>query len=75
MSLAGVFRKYQGDRTQTEYAEFLGLTQGTLSLIYSGRRGVGMEVLRALARAYPESAEDIASALSAPEREIEAVAS
>lgn len=73
--LAAILKRYQGAMTQEEYAAHLGITQGTLSLIFSGRRGVGTEVLRALARAFPESGPEIAEALSAPEREAEAVAS
>lgn len=69
MTISEVLRHYQGDMTQEEYAAQLGIAQGTLSLIYSGRRGVGMDVLRALARAYPESVKDIAKVLGAPERE------
>lgn len=65
MTLVQVFRKYQGDLSQTQYAAQLGLTQGTLSLIYSGRRGVGTEVLRALLRTFPEAERDIADALKA----------
>lgn len=63
--LVAVLRKYQGSMTQEEYAARLGITQGTLSLIYRRRRGIGMEVLRALSRAFPTAADEIAAALAA----------
>ncbi len=69
MTIQQVLRSYQGERTQEEYASALGIGQGTLSLIYSGRRGVGMAVLRAFLRAFPEAERDVASALKTqPER-------
>lgn len=63
--LVAILKKYQGDMTQEEYAARLGIAQGTLSLIYRGRRGLGMEVLRALSRAFPSAADEIAAALAA----------
>lgn len=64
--LAAILRDRQGTMTQDEYAARLGISQGTLSLIYSGKRGVGTDVLRAFLRAYPDAAKDITAALSAP---------
>ena len=64
--LAAILRDRQGSMTQEEYAARLGIAQGTLSLIYSGKRGVGTDVLRAFLRAYPDAAKDITAALSAP---------
>ncbi len=64
--LAAILRDRQGTMTQEEYAAHLGIAQGTLSLIYSGKRGIGTEVLRAFLRAYPDAAKEIAAALAAP---------
>ncbi len=61
--LTAIIRKYQGGMTQEEYAKRLGITQGTLSLIYSGKRGVGMDVLRAVAQTFPESSAELARAM------------
>lgn len=71
--LVAILKKYQGAMTQEEYAAHLGIRQGTLSLIYSGKRGMGTEVLRALARRFPEARHEIAAALAAPNTEREAV--
>lgn len=65
--LTDILRKYQGTMRQNEYARLLGLSSAGLSLIYSGQRNVGIDVLRALARAFPESADEIAAALAAPD--------
>jgi transcriptional regulator with XRE-family HTH domain len=67
--LVEILRKYQGDMTQNEYARYLGLSSGHLSLIYSGRRGIGTEVLRAFLRAFPAAADEIGAALAAPAEE------
>lgn len=67
MNIAAVLRKYQGGLTQDEYAARLGIAQGTLSLIYSGKRRIGLDVLRALAQTFPESANEIAAVLVAQE--------
>lgn len=64
--LIETFRKYQRDMTQNEYARHLGITSGTLSLIYSGQRGIGTEVLRAFLQAFPEAATEIGVALAEP---------
>jgi transcriptional regulator with XRE-family HTH domain len=64
--LADILRNYQGDMNQQQYARHLGISEATLSLVYNGKRGIGTDVLRALARAYPDAADDIAAALSAP---------
>lgn len=63
--LTEIIRKYQGDMGQREYARLLGIGQTTLSLIYSGQRNPGIEVIRALAQRFPESAKEIGDALSA----------
>lgn len=75
MSIADVLREYQGDRTQTEYAELLGISQGYLSLVLSGGRNAGIEVQRGFLRAFPDAAMVYFKALAAaPERETAEVA-
>lgn len=73
--LTAILRKYQGQMRQNEYARLLGVSGGAISLIYTGQRQPGIDVLRALARAFPESAAEITAALSAdPAAEREALA-
>jgi transcriptional regulator with XRE-family HTH domain len=57
-----VIREFQGDRTQNEYAEFLGLTSGGLSMILNGKRGANTALIRLLSR-YPERSAEITKAL------------
>jgi transcriptional regulator with XRE-family HTH domain len=64
--LTDILRRYQGDLTQQAYARRLGISESALSLVYAGKRGIGVEVLRALARAFPDAARDIAAALAEP---------
>ncbi len=66
--LVEIIRKYQGGMSQREYARRLGLSSATLSLIYSGQRNVGIDVLRAVAQTFPESSDELARAMveSAP---------
>ena len=75
MNLVAILQKYQGTMSQREYARVLGLSSGILSLIYSGQRGIGLEVLQALARAFPDAADEITTALTAPSDSAIAVAS
>jgi len=60
-----ILRKYQGSLSQGEYARRLNVSPATISYIYSGQRNPGMDVMRALAQKFPESADEIAAALSA----------
>jgi len=62
--LTDILRKYQGSMGQNEYARLLGVSSGAISLIYSGQRNPGIDVLRAVAQRFPESADEIAAALS-----------
>ncbi len=76
MTIADVLRKYQGSRTQMQYAELLGITQGHLSLIYSGGRNAGLDVQRGFLRAFPEAALEYVKAdtASVPDTQKQAVA-
>ena len=63
--LTDILRKYQGAMSQNEFARLLGVSGAAISLIYTGQRNPGIEVIRALAQRFPESADEIAAALSA----------
>ncbi len=57
-----IIRRFKGERTQAEYAEFLGVTQGYLSRVLTGDRGPNLILLRLIAR-YPQHAAEIVAAL------------
>lgn len=67
--------EFDTTRGVREYARLLGVNDGQLSQILNDIQRPGLTVVQALARTFPESAPEIAAALSAPEREVEAVAS
>jgi transcriptional regulator with XRE-family HTH domain len=81
--LTTILRRYQDynptsgefdhKRGLREYGRLLGVSHATLSLIYSGQRDPSVEVLRAVAQAFPAAAPEIAAALAAPERESDRV--
>lgn len=60
--VARVIEDRQGDRTQGQYAEFLGLAQSTLSQIYSGARYPAKDVIHAFLRCFPDAAGDVGQA-------------
>lgn len=65
MDLVNVLKEKQGDMSLTQFARELGLrSHATISMIYRGQRQPGLEVLRGLARAFPETHRDILSFLS-----------
>ncbi len=78
-----VIRDFQGNRTQNEFADLLGMTSGGLSLVLTGKRGANGVLIRLLTL-FPEKSKEInaamvlpeslAAALSAPERETAEVA-
>ncbi len=63
--------EFKGERTQSEFANLLGIDQSTLSLILAGKRGSNI-ALMGLLRAFPDRAKEIATALT--ERETQEVA-
>ncbi len=65
MDIVQIIRKYQGDMTQQQYADALGVGQSTLSMLYSGQRKPGMEVIRALVRAFPHAVKEVVDAILA----------
>lgn len=66
LSKIELIRELQGDRSQNEYAEFLGLTSSGLSMVLNGKRGANTALIRLLAR-YPERAAEINAALIQPD--------
>jgi transcriptional regulator with XRE-family HTH domain len=61
MNLIDRLKERQGDKTQAEFASYLGISQSALSRIYSGERTIGQGVARKIKRRYP----DLAFALAA----------
>lgn len=55
-SLIERLRERQGNRNQTTFAEFLGISLPTLSRLYSGEREVGMDTLMQIGKVYPDLA-------------------
>lgn len=49
-------RERQGDRSQNEYAEFLGISRAMLSRLYSQDRQIGVETLTRICERYPDLA-------------------
>ena len=60
MSLLERLKQLQGDKSQAEFAAELGITQPTLSRIYSGNRRIGARAARAIGRRYPQLSNDLA---------------
>jgi len=54
-----ILRKVQGDGTQKELAERLGVTEAYISYLYAGRREPGGKLLSNLLAAAPQYAEEI----------------
>jgi len=54
------------DRGVREYARLLGVNDGQLSQILNDIQRPGLRIVRALATTFPQSADEIAAALSAP---------
>ncbi|MFA6046661.1 MAG: helix-turn-helix transcriptional regulator [Phycisphaerales bacterium] len=63
MSLVEKLQHLQGERNQDEFAAHLGISQGTLSRIYAGKRQLGQDVAAKIARRHPELAFDLAAFL------------
>jgi transcriptional regulator with XRE-family HTH domain len=63
-----IIRSFQGSRNLAEYAEFLGVTQGYLSRVLSGKRGTNLVLVNLMSR-LPEHASAIAAELSTPDQD------
>lgn len=72
--LARLIIELRGDQSQNEFARSLGVDKSTLSRVIAGDRPVDIVIVRLLER-FPGHANEIAKALSAPEREMVEVAS
>ena len=59
--LVYLLRALQGElgANQKEMAERLGVSEGTLSLVYRGRRRPGAQFLRCVLRSFPELYEEV----------------
>lgn len=53
------------ERTQLDYANMLGVSRVFITQISNGDREPGVDLLRALSRAFPAAADEIASVLKA----------
>ena len=49
-------KQRQGDRTQAEFAKFLGISQPMLSRLYRQERNIGLDTFLQIARRYPDLA-------------------
>ncbi len=67
MEMRELFRELMGDRSQTEFAEELGITQAAVSAILLGKRSVGARVTRQLILAFPDREREIQAAFFASE--------
>lgn len=59
MTLSEWLKIKQGDRSQEDFGEFLGISQSTISRVYSGKRGLGANVLKTLVATYPDEIDEI----------------
>lgn len=62
MNVVDVLRKYQGDRSLREYAEYLGIGASTLSQVYTGKRRPANDVHDAFLRRFPQAAAEYGQA-------------
>jgi DNA-binding transcriptional regulator YiaG len=67
-----IIRKFQGSRSQKDFARDLGVSETTLSRVLAEQRGADFVLLQLLSR-YPEHAAEIADAIAAGESTKEAV--
>lgn len=74
-SRLALIRRLQGERSQNEFARFLGISESHLSRVMTGERGANL-VLIQIMTLFPEHANEIAAALasSTPVAEQEALA-
>ena len=54
-----LLRKLQGERSQSEFAEMLGISQPMLSMVYQGTRRLGRDTIMRLLELFPEQREVI----------------
>ena len=54
-----LLRELQGNMSQVDFADMLGISQSYLSMIYAGQRGAGSMVAQGLVRSFPERRPEI----------------
>ena len=54
-----LLRQLQGDRSQSDFAELLGISQPMLSMVYQGTRRLGRDTIVRLTKLFPEQREVI----------------
>lgn len=57
--LIEVLKRKQGDLSDYTYAEMLGVSQQLWQMTRSGKRDIGLTLLKAAAKAHPELAKDV----------------
>jgi hypothetical protein len=67
MRLAELARRYQGRRTNHQFAQLMGVDPSLLTRLYKGRLGDSPRIMRGLLRAFPESRDEVLALLTAPE--------
>lgn len=58
-----LIRRFQGARSQNEFARFLGVSESHLSRVMTGGRGANLVLVRLMGK-FPEHANEIAAALA-----------
>ena len=54
-----LLQELQGDQSQEEFAEAIGVGRSTVAMICLGKRRAGRQFLERLLKAYPERSQDI----------------
>ena len=67
MTFAKLLAELQGDRTQQEFGDRLGISQQVVSVITLGNHQAGRKVLAALVDAFPAREDDLVKAFLAQE--------
>jgi len=68
MDIIEKLKEKQGEKSQTEFAAELGITQSYLSKIYAGERRITLDMAKRIQVRFPELALDLAAFLLAPNR-------
>ncbi len=59
MDAIELLKRCQGQMSQAEFAELIGISQSHLSMIYSGQRSASEPVMLKLAKAFPEIRDEV----------------
>lgn len=60
----------QGDMSDTDFAEKLGMSRTMLALVYNGQRQPGLEFLKAVIKAFPDLQLDVYKLMSDSEEKV-----